>query len=406
MKNKFKLSLLAVSCAALLTACSSSSGGTDNSEQLRKAENTLNKQIADLTQKVKSAQSQAESSQSRYNEAQKRSEASEKEAIKLNEQVANLRKSQAELALAQAEQNKASAQDIEKLKAELEKSDADLTAAKKASEELKAKEAEAEKARQVLEAQKAALANEKDAQVTRVPLSAHAFGGITGEMKDPVSGGLMVINSASGDQLAPTLVEPDEDGINQISVTSSNGKIRSIAIAPPESLSRNKSLKYIRTTGLRYSDLSNTDAFKSTAFGTYNDDDTGQKYLYAHGKPTDLKQMEQLQGQVKYEGSAVYIKNGVNFDKQSGVNATADFANKTINIQIEEAKHWKDDKVEVPAMNFGGKITGNSFAGDVNGIKTQGGFFGENAKELSGIYTNEKDESRGVFGAIKQEAAQ
>lgn len=405
MKNKFKLSLLAVSCAALLTACSSSSGGTDNSEQLRKAENTLNKQIADLTQKVKSAQSQAESSQSRYNEAQKRSEASEKEAIKLNEQVANLRKSQAELALAQAEQNKASAQDIEKLKAELEKADADLTAAKKASEELKAKEAEAEKARQVLEAQKAALANEKDAQVTRTPLDHHAFGGITGEMKDPVSGGLMVINSASGDQLAPTRVKLDEDGINQISVISSNGKIRSMVIAPPESLSRDRLQKYIRTTGLRYSDLSNTNAFKSTAFGTYEDDDTGQKYLYAHGKPTDLKQMEQLQGQVKYEGSAVYIKNG-NYDKQSGVNATADFANKTINLQIEEAKHWKDDKVEVPEMNFGGKITGNSFAGDVNGIKTQGGFFGENAKELSGIYTNEKDESRGVFGAIKQEAAQ
>lgn len=60
----------------------------------------------------------------------------------------------------------------------------------------------------------------------------------------------------------------------------------------------------------------------------------------------------------------------------------------------------------VPEMNFGGKITGNSFAGEVNGVKTQGGFFGENAKELSGLFTNEADKSRGVFGAIKQEAAQ
>ena len=404
--NKFKLSLIALSCSVFLAACSSSSGGSDNSEQIRQTETALTKRLVELNQQVKAAQTQAQQAQAKYDEARKLSNASETQAAKLALEVANLKKAQTELALAQAEQSKASAQNIEKLKAELEKADADLTAAKKASEELKAKEAEAEKARQALEAQKEALANEKDAQVTRIPLNARAFGGITGEMKDPVSGGLMVINSANGDQLAPTLVKLDEDGINQISVIASNGKIRSIGIRPPESLPRNKSTKYIGITGYRYSDLSSTDAFKSTAFGTYEDNNTGQKYLYAHGTPTDLKQMEQLQGQVKYEGSAVYIKNGVTYDKQSGVNATDDFANKTINIHIEEAKNWKGDKVEVPAMNFGGKITGNSFAGDVNGIKTQGGFFGENAKELSGIYTNEKDESRGVFGAIKQEAAQ
>lgn len=57
-------------------------------------------------------------------------------------------------------------------------------------------------------------------------------------------------------------------------------------------------------------------------------------------------------------------------------------------------------------MHFGGKITNNSFAGNVNNIKTQGGFFGENARILSGVFTNDNDKSRGVFGAIKQEAAQ
>ena len=53
-------------------------------------------------------------------------------------------------------------------------------------------------------------------------------------------------------------------------------------------------------------------------------------------------------------------------------------------------------------MNFGGKITGNSFAGDANGIKTQGGFFGENAQEMTGLFVNEADQARGAFGGIKQ----
>ena len=76
--------------------------------------------------------------------------------------------------------------------------------------------------------------------------------------------------------------------------------------------------------------------------------------------------------------------------------ATADFANKVIDINIKEKPNF------VPEMNFGGKITGNSFAGEVNGIKTQGGFFGENAQEMGGLFTNEADQSRGAFGGIKQ----
>ena len=76
--------------------------------------------------------------------------------------------------------------------------------------------------------------------------------------------------------------------------------------------------------------------------------------------------------------------------------ATADFGTKAIDINIKEKPNF------VPGMNFGGKITGNSFAGEVNGIKTQGGFFGENAREMTGLFTNEADKSRGAFGGIKQ----
>jgi len=57
---------------------------------------------------------------------------------------------------------------------------------------------------------------------------------------------------------------------------------------------------------------------------------------------------------------------------------------------------------KMDGATIGGKITANSFAGEVNGIKTQGGFFGENAQEMGGLFTNEADQSRGAFGGIKQ----
>ena len=137
---------------------------------------------------------------------------------------------------------------------------------------------------------------------------------------------------------------------------------------------------------------------KSTAFGVHVDDYTGKQYLYVQGNPTDVKQIP-MSGKVEYVGGAVYLKDSFN-NERSGMKATADFDTKTVAIKIDQNRN------AVPEMNFGGKITGNSFAGEVNGVKTQGGFFGENAKELSGVFTNDADKSRGVFGAIKQEAAQ
>ena len=34
--------------------------------------------------------------------------------------------------------------------------------------------------------------------------------------------------------------------------------------------------------------------------------------------------------------------------------------------------------------------------------ETQGGFFGENAQEMTGLFINEADQARGAFGGIKQ----
>ena len=141
--------------------------------------------------------------------------------------------------------------------------------------------------------------------------------------------------------------------------------------------------------------LSNSN-FKSSAFGAYYDTLTGNRYFFAQGLPTAVSQIP-TSGQVEYKGGAVYKKDGEqNYSELSEMTATADFATKVIDINIAGKTN------ALPGMNFGGKISGNSFAGNANGIKTQGGFFGENAQEMTGLFINEADQARGAFGGIKQ----
>ena len=141
--------------------------------------------------------------------------------------------------------------------------------------------------------------------------------------------------------------------------------------------------------------LSNSN-FKSSAFGAYYDTLTGNRYFFAQGLPTAVAQIPTA-GRVEYKGGAVYKKDGEqNYSELSEMTATADFDKKVIDINIAGKTN------ALPGMNFGGKITGNSFAGNANGIKTQGGFFGENAQEMTGLFINEADQARGAFGGIKQ----
>ena len=215
-------------------------------------------------------------------------------------------------------------------------------------------------------------------------------------MSDAVSGG--VINLKDG---KATVERTQARDIRDLTIVDSNGvKDQLLSLADSEYNDYIGQVQYS-------SNIANTDDFKSTAFGVYATDpyNPTEKMIYAQGKPTDVAQIP-TSGTIQYTGGAAYVKDGVSYARTSKMNATADFDKKVIDITINEKVNTYYNTVQVPKMNFGGKITGNSFAGEVNGIKTQGGFFGENAKELSGIFTNEADKSRGVFGAIKQEAAQ
>ena len=328
--GNIKLSIIALSCAMALSACSSSSkGGTDNTDQIRQAE-------SELSQKITEANKKAE-------EAAKKAEAAIKTA-------------------------KANSQQTE--------------AEKKAAEE----------AQKVAEERLKQLENLQANEKARIPLSDKVFGGISGEMTDAISGGTLV-----GEQnIANRTLTRD---IRDLTIIDESGKLVDINILrraddmDPWTYEAYDDQYNLRKEGQTI--LSNSN-LESSAFGTYVDRLTGNQYFYAQGKPTAMAQIPTV-GKAEYKGGAVYKKDGErNYSEISEMTATADFANKVIDINIAQKANV------VPSMNFGGKITGNSFAGEVNGIKTQGGFFGENAKEMTGLYTNEADQSRGAFGGIKQ----
>ena len=430
--NKLQPSIIALSCIMALSACSSSSkGGTDNSEQIRQTEIELNQKIAEANKKAEAAVKKAEEAAKANSQKQTESDKKAEEATqteKPQSQQPDTEKNAAQEALKKAEEDaKAALANNQKTEAE---KNAAQEALKKAEEAAKAAQANSQKteseknaAQEALkkaeEAAKAAQANsqktesEKNAaqeaqkeaekrlkqletlqanEKSRIPLSDKIFGGASGEMTETISGGTLV-----GKQNSPARLLTRD--IRDLAIIDENGKIVDINILrragemDPESYEAYDDPYNLRKE--RQTILSNNN-FKSSAFGTYVDNRTGNQYFFAQGLPTVVAQIPTA-GIAEYKGGAVYKKDGDrNFSERTEMKATADFANKVIDINIMKKTN------AVPEMHFGGKITANSFAGEVNGIKTQGGFFGENAQEMGGLFTNEADQSRGAFGGIKQ----
>ena len=339
--SKIKLSIIALSCVIALSACSSSSkGGTDNTDQIRQLENELNQKIAEATQKAEAA---AKGSNSDSSSSSSNSNSSSNSGSSSSSSNSSGTKESYTYTLSS---------DLETKLKELEK----------------------------------LLADEK----ARVSLGDKIFGGSSGNMTDAISGGVLIDkqNIAS---------RPQTRDIRDLTIIDEKGRLVDINILrragdiDPESFEAYDDQYNLRKE--RQTILSNSN-FKSSAFGVYYDTLTGNRYFFAQGLPTAVTQIPTA-GQVEYKGGAVYKKDE-NYSELSEMTATADFDKKVIDINIAGKTN------ALPGMNFGGKITGNSFAGDANGIKTQGGFFGENAQEMTGLFINEADQARGAFGGIKR----
>ena len=382
--NQIKLSIIALSCVMALGACSSSSkGGSDNSEQIRQAETELNQRITEANKKAEAATKKAEDSLKKAEESVKKADESVKKADEsVKKADESIKKAEVAIKVAQSNGNQTE-EEKKATEAAIKVAEAERKAAEEAQKS-------AEEAKKAAEERLKQLENLKADEKARIPLSDKIFGGISGEMKDAISGG--TINLAKN-ELNSALT----NDIRDLAIRDKDGKFVYISVVrraniDPEGFDEEYRDPY-HMVKEGQSILSNSD-FQSSAFGTYFDNLTDNQYFYAQGNPTALAQIPTA-GKVEYDGGAAYKKDGDD-SQRTGMTATADFANKVIDINIKEKPNF------VPGMNFGGKITGNSFAGEVNGIKTQGGFFGENAQEMTGLFTNEADQSRGAFGGIKQ----
>ena len=391
--SKIKLSIIALSCVMALSACSSSSkGGSDNSEQIRQAETELNQRITEANKKAEAATKKAEDSLKKAEDSLKKAEESVKKADEsVKKADESIKKAEVAIKVAQSNGNQTE-EEKKATEAAIKAAEAERKAAEEAQKSAEEAKKTAEEAKKAAEERLKQLENLKADEKARIPLSDKIFGGINGEMKDAISGGVLVSEGSDVNR-------PLTRDIRDLTIIDESGKLVDINILrragdiDPWTYEEYDDLYNLRKEGQTI--LSNSN-LQSSAFGTYVDKLTGNQYFYAQGLPTTVAQIPTT-GLVEYKGGAVYKKDGnQNYSEISEMKATADFANKVIDINIMEKAN------AVPGMNFGGKITGNSFAGEVNGIKTQGGFFGENAQEMTGLFTNEADQSRGAFGGIKQ----
>ena len=127
--------------------------------------------------------------------------------------------------------------------------------------------------------------------------------------------------------------------------------------------------------------------------------------VYAEGKATNQKDMDYLKEAAQYNA-----KNGINDGKVDYEGVATYIANSNVAGPIVGDSKFKVDFVDqqvdgtlsfdsVGEKKIKAEITGNTFQGNWNGVNAQGGFYGEDAGLLGGIYQDSK--GKGTYGASK-----
>ncbi|MGP5406152.1 transferrin-binding protein-like solute binding protein [Psychrobacter celer] len=123
---------------------------------------------------------------------------------------------------------------------------------------------------------------------------------------------------------------------------------------------------------------------------------------------TDMQYMKELSqynidngindGKVNYDGVASYIGNSKSeIIGKNPIIGTSEFKVDFVDSQVDGTLSFDGSSVSEKVIKA--EIDGNSFAGSWNGVDTKGGFFGEDAKLLGGVY--QVADGKGTYGATK-----
>ncbi|MGP5499693.1 transferrin-binding protein-like solute binding protein [Psychrobacter celer] len=133
--------------------------------------------------------------------------------------------------------------------------------------------------------------------------------------------------------------------------------------------------------------------------------------VYVQGNSTNIDDMQYMKelsqynidngindGKVNYNGVASYIGNSESeIIGKDPIIGTSEFKVDFVDSQVDGTLSFDGSSVSEKVIKA--EIDGNSFAGSWNGVDTKGGFFGEDAKLLGGVY--QVSGGKGTYGATK-----
>lgn len=404
------LPALAILCVLGMSACSSSSSSGGSNKVDKQQYEALKSEVTDLNSTLSELESTLQKLQNKLSSSHS---ASKTEIAALEAKLAEAKGNEAKTAelVAQLDEQlknaikAATEAGDEKLAEALAKSQEEVNAIKKQADEaaqkaLKAQE-DAEKAKNEAAKTQEELDKTKGdiaAIAARAPISDKIFGGASGKMtaaSGKLSGGVLVKDK---DGTISSIDVPDtREGISYITVIDDRGRAVDVGIDSGRG-------GWKRNLGGTLFDHSAA----VVRYGVYHNSETEKGYIYSQGQATEVDKMPKegtftytgTVGQVSYQGGYWGADRGVAYAK-------VNFADKTarveLNTEFAAAQNGSTASSKVEAYTFDSKITENSIAGVANEdkeVKMQAGFFGEDAKYLSGIY--QSDKVQGVFGVTKQ----